>query len=194
MTTEQPAAATLFNERFSSNDANWPSSPQGLGQFTSGSYRMATRRIGESAAIDAPFAQVPADVQVTADFQKLGGPDGGGYGIIVRDQQHGARDGSSQDGSYYVLEAGDKGEVGIWRRDGDHWVDLVPWQHADAVRPGSASNELTVRAVGSALSLLVNGTQVATRADSTLASGQVGLFVGGDGNQVAITRFTVQNP
>jgi hypothetical protein len=194
MTTEQPAAAALFDERFTTNDANWPSTPQGLGQFTGGSYRMATRQTGESATIDAPFARVPADVQVTADFQKLGGPDGGGYGIIVRDQQQGVRDGSSQDGGYYVLEAGDKGEVGIWCRDGDHWVDLVPWQHADAVRPGTAPNELTVRAVGNTLSLLVNRTQVAARTDATLANGQVGLFVGGDGNQVAITRFTVQNP
>ena len=75
---------------------------------------------------------------VTADFRKLGGPDGGGYGIIVRDQGRAPRDGSSQHGRYYVLEVGDKGEVGIWRREGDHWVDLLPWQHADAVSPGTA--------------------------------------------------------
>ncbi len=194
MTTNQPVAGALFDDQFTTNDANWPSNPQALGQFTNGSYRMVTRQTGQSATIGAPLVRVPSDVRVTADFQKLGGPDGGGYGIIVRDQQQGVRDGSSQDGRYYVLEAGDKGEVGIWRRDGDHWVDLVPWQHADAVRTGTAPNELTVRAVGNTLSLMVNGTQVATQSDSTLTNGQVGLFVGGDGNQVAVTRFTVQNP
>jgi hypothetical protein len=194
MTTDQPAAAALFDDRFTTNGANWPSNPQGLGQFTNGSYRMMTRETGKSAAIDAPFPNVPADVQVTADFSKVGGPDGGGYGIILRDQQQGVRDGSNQDGRYYVLEAGDKGEVGIWRRDGDHWVDLVPWQRADAVRSGVASNELRARAVGSTISLLVNGTQVATAADAALTGGQVGLFVGGDGNQVAVRRFSVQNP
>ncbi len=190
----QPTAPALFDERFTTNDVNWPSNPQGVGQFTNGSYRMTTRQAGQSATIGAPIARLPGDVQVTADFRKLGGPDGGGYGIIVRDQQQGVRDGSSQDGRYYVLEAGDKGEVGIWRRDGDHWVDLVPWQHADAVRPGTAPNELTVRAVGNTLSLLVNGAQVATKQDAALTNGQVGLFVGGDGNQVAITRFTVDTP
>jgi hypothetical protein len=155
---------------------------------------MVTRQTGQSATIGAPFANVPADVQVTADFRKLGGPEGGGYGIIVRDQQPGVRDGTSQDGRYYVLEAGDKGEVGIWRREGDHWVDLVPWQHADAVHTGTAQNELTVRAVGNTLTLLVNGTQVAASSDSTLTNGHVGLFVGGDGDQVAVSRFTIQNP
>ncbi|MBV9602778.1 MAG: DUF4388 domain-containing protein [Chloroflexi bacterium] len=194
-TTDQTSAApAIFDERFTTNAANWPSNPQGLGQFTNGSYRIATHDAGQSAAIGAPVASVPADVQITADFRKLGGPDGGGYGIIVRDQQAGVRDGSSQDGRYYVLEAGDKGEVGIWRRDGDHWVDLVPWQHADAVRTGTEPNELSVRAVGNTLTLLVNGTQVATATDSTLASGQAGVFVGGDGNQVAVSRYTVQTP
>ncbi|MBV9577678.1 MAG: hypothetical protein JO057_03705, partial [Chloroflexi bacterium] len=163
-------------------------------QLTNGVYRIVTHQTGQSAAIGASVANVPADVQVTADFQKLGGPDGGGYGIIVRDQRQGVRDGSSQDGQYYVLEAGDKGDVGIWRRDGDHWVDLVPWQHADAVRTGTAANELSVRAVGNTLTLSVNGTQVATATDSTLASGQVGVFVGGDGNQVAVSRYEIQAP
>jgi hypothetical protein len=193
-TTDQPPSGALFDERFATNAANWPSNPQGLGLFTNGGYRIATRQAGQFAAIGAPVSNVPADVTVTADFRKLGGPDGGGYGIIVRDQQQGTRDGSSQDGRYYVLEVGDKGEVGIWRRDGDHWVDLLPWQRSDAVKTGTAPNQLTVRAVGDTLSLSVNGTEVATKTDSTLTNGQVGVFVGGDGNQVALTRFTVQNP
>jgi hypothetical protein len=188
-----PATQALFDERFATNAANWPSDPQGLGTFAGGSYRLVTRQAGQSAAIGAPVANVPADVLITADFRKLGGPDGGGYGLIVRDQQP-ARDGSDQDGRYYVLEAGDKGEVGIWRRDGDHWVDLVPWQHTDAVVPGTAPNELSVRAVGSSLVLTVNGTRVASATDSTLTTGQAGIFVGGDGNQVAVTRFTIQAP
>jgi len=193
-TTDQPPSGALFDERFTTNAANWPSNPQGLGLFTNGSYRVATRQAGQFAAIGAPLSNVPADVVVTADFHKLAGPDGGGYGIIVRDQRQGPGDGSSQDGRYYVLEVGDKGEVGIWRRDGDHWVDVLPWQHSDVVKTGTAPNQLTVRAVGDTLSLSVNGTEVATRTDSTLTNGQVGVFVGGDGNQVALSRFTVQNP
>ena len=56
-----------------------------------------------------------------ATFRKLIGPTGGGYGIIVRDQSPTLRDGASQDGRYVVLEVGDKGEVGMWRREADHF-------------------------------------------------------------------------
>jgi hypothetical protein len=187
-------SAPIFDERFTANDAGWPSNPVGSALMTSGTYRISTRQAGQFAAVGAPVASVPDDVVISATFRKLAGPAGGGYGIIVRDQETSLRDGTSQDGHYYVLEAGDKGEVGIWRRDADHWVDLLPWQHSDAVKTGTATNELTVRAVGNTLSLIVNGTQVAARTDNTFTSGRAGLFVGGDGNQVAISRYTIQAP
>jgi hypothetical protein len=188
------AQAPVFDERFSTNDANWPNDPQGVATLNNGVYRIVTRQAGHFVAIGAPITNVPADVLVNATFRKLGGPSGGGYGIIVRDQDQKGLDGRAQDGHYYVLEAGDKGEIGMWRRDGDHWVDLLPWQRSDAVKTGSASNDLSVRAVGNTLTLLVNGTQVATRTDATLTAGRAGVFVGGDGNQVAISSFSIQTP
>jgi Domain of unknown function (DUF4388) len=187
-------SAPIFDERFTANDAGWPSNASGAALMTNGTYRISTRQAGQFAAVGAPVANVPDDVVISASFRKLAGPPGGGYGIIVRDQETSLRDGTSQDGHYYVLEAGDKGEVGIWRRDADHWVDLLPWQHSDAVKTGTETNELSVRAVGSSLSLIVNGTQVATRTDNSFTSGRAGLFVGGDGNQVAISRYTIQAP
>ena len=112
----------------------------------------------------------------------------------MRDQGPAPRDGSNQQGRYYVLETGDKGEVGIWRRENDRWIDLLPWQRSDAVRPGGAPNELSAKAVGDRLSLSVNGVEVGFRNDSTLAVGNVGIFVGGDGNQVAVDQLTVGTP
>jgi hypothetical protein len=131
---------------------------------------------------------------VTAAFRKVGGPPGGGYGIIVRDQGPGPRDGIEQGGWYYVLAAGDRGEVGVWRREGERWVDLFPWTPSEAVRPGGEPNELTARAIGRNLAFFVNGVQVAGLADVVLAEGSVGLFAGGDLNEVLIERFAVQVP
>jgi hypothetical protein len=190
----QAPAATLLDEQFTAGTVNWPNDPQSTAWLAGGTYQVATRRAGQFVAISAPVAQVPSDVIVSATLRKLGGPAGGGYGIIVRDQGPAAQDGLSQAGRYYVLEVGDKGEVGIWRRETDHWVDLLPWQRSDAVKPGTASNELTIRAIGNSLNLIVNGVQVATRTDAAYPSGRVGLFVGGDGNQVAVERFVVQTP
>src|SRR6266540_4239025 len=111
------------------------------------------------------------DVVVSGAFRKVGGPPGGGYGLIVRDAGPAPRDGLNQGGRYYVLAAGDRGEVGIWRRDGDRWVDLLPWTRSDAVRPDGAANELMARAIGPRLTLMVNGTEVASLADAALAEG-----------------------
>ena len=133
-------------------------------------------------------------VTVTAAFHKTGGPPGGGYGIIVRDQGPGPRDGSNQGGYFYVAEVGDVGEVGIWRHDDDHWVDLLPWTRSDAVNIGGTTNELTLNAQGQRLTFLVNGREVATVADNALANGRVGAFVGGDLNDVRLDRFTVEIP
>ena len=82
----------------------------------------------------------------------------------------------------------------MWRRDGSQWVDLLPWQPNEAVKPDTASNNLSVRAVGNTLTMIVNGIPVATKTDDTFSSGRVGLFVGGDGNQVAVDRFSIQTP
>lgn len=183
---------TLVDESFADNSRTWPSNPQGTAWLTGGAYRIATRQAGQFVALGVPGVNAIADTIVSATFHKVGGPAGGGYGLIVRAQS--APDGTTQNGRYYVLETGDKGEIGMWLRDNDHWVDLLPWQRADAVRPGTAVNELTVRAIGSQLTLLVNGSEVATRTDATLAAGTPGVFVGGDGNQVAIDHLTVQTP
>jgi hypothetical protein len=48
--------------------------------------------------------------------------------------------------------------------------------------------------MGQQLTFRVNGTQVASRADAALAEGAVGIFVGGDGNEAVVERFTVSAP
>jgi hypothetical protein len=190
----QGPTAPILDEQFSAGTVTWPNDPQSTAWLAGGSYQVATRRAGEFVAISAPIAQVPSDVIVRATVRKTGGPPGGGFGIIIRDQGPDAQDGVRQAGRYYVLEMGDRGEIGMWRRETDHWVDLLPWQPSNAVKPGLASNELTVRAIGDSFSLIVNGVQVATRNDAAYSTGRVGLFVGGDGNQVAVERFVVQTP
>jgi hypothetical protein len=182
-----------MDETFATTSRPWPNSASGPAQLINGVYQVAPTQAGRFVAIGAPIPETLQNVVVNARFRKIGGPTGGGYGVIVRDQTRTPQNGTIQDGQYYVLEVGDKGEVGIWRRDGDHWVDLLPWQRADAVKTGTGpTNELTVQANGPRLSLAVNGTQVATRSDPTYTAGDVGVFVGGDGNVAALERFTVE--
>jgi len=182
----------LLDEGFTSNARHWPDDPHGTAWLGGGAYHLAGRQATQFVAVGIPGTQNLADSVVTGWFRKVGGPDGGGYGLILRDQEPQARDGRNQLGHYYVFEAGDRGQVGLWLRDGDHWVDLLTWTPSDAVRRGTASNELTVSAIGDHLSFLVNGVPVASQTDTVWHSGAVGVFVGGDGNEVALDRVAVR--
>jgi len=185
---------TVFDERFADNGRGWPSNPQSTGWLGDNVYWLLARQPSQFVALGAPLGGALRDVVVTASFRKAGGPPGGGYGLIVRDQGPGPRDGSSQSGRYYVLETSDRGEVGIWRRENDRWIDLLPWTASEAVRQGAGTNQLIVQAIGQRLTFLVNGTQVASVTDDVLAEGGVGVFVGGDFNEVALESFRVQAP
>jgi hypothetical protein len=112
----------------------------------------------------------------------------------VRDQGPGPRDGLSQSGRYYVLAASDAGNVGIWLREHDRWVDLVPWRRSSLVRPDRERNEVQAQTLGARLTLLLNGTAVADVTDATLPSGDVGVFVGGDGSEVLLEHLVAVLP
>jgi len=185
---------SLIDVRFASGPKpGWLDNPP-YARWSDGAYRFQARQATHFVAVSAPLDRPLGDVVVSATFRKTGGPPGGGYGLVIRDQGPAPLDGVNQEGSYYVVEAGDQGDIGVWRRDGDHWIDLVPWAHSDSVRPGGSPNDLTVRAIGDTLTFMVNEAQVASVQDDTLATGGVGVFVGGDYNEVGLDRFVVQVP
>ena len=181
-----------FDERFSTNDQGWPDRVGSTAWFGNGGYSLAPRQVGQFVALREPRGDVYRDVRVTGVFRKLEGPPGGGYGLILRDQSSPPPDGLTQLGRYYVCEIGDRGEIGIWRREDDRWIELLPWTPSEAVHRGDAVNELVVEAMGARLSVVVNGTPVAELEDTSSPEGAVGLFAGGDGNQVLVQRFAVE--
>jgi hypothetical protein len=186
----------VLDERFELNTRGWPddlSSTAWLDRDGLG-YRLSPIQPGQFTAIGAPGQADLRDAFVSATFRKTAGASGGGYGLIIRDQQPATRDGLDQGGSYYVFEVSDRGEYGVWRRDGDQWVDLVRWTTSDVVRPGVAENTLAVAAVGDTMTFLVNGTALTAQTDSTLSSGGVGIFAGGDGDHFLVDRLVVRAP
>jgi hypothetical protein len=184
----------LVDERFTSTTGQWPNDPQGTAWFGGGSYRLAARKTAQFVAVGIPGAEALGDSVVTGWFRKVGGLAGGGYGLILRDQDPQTLDGQNQVGHFYVFEVGDRGDVGVWLRDGDSWVDLLTWTPSDAVKPGLASNQLSVTMAGDRLSFVVNGIPVASQMDSLFHGGAAGVFVGGDTNEVALDRIAVSVP
>lgn len=180
----------LLDETFATRPLGWPNDPASTAWLDTRGFHLEPRVASQHVATVAPVGATLTDVSVTGLFRKLGGPVGGGYGLILR-AQGGPLDGINQGGRYYVFEIGDRGEIGAWRREEDHWVDLVPWTSSSAVIPGASENRLVVAATGSRFTFSVNDTQVAQVTDATLTSGAVGVYTGGDGNQVLLERFTV---
>jgi hypothetical protein len=195
----QPAGAlvTIVDETFSDNRRGWPNEPQATTWLEGGGYRLSAREPGRFVAVTAPGLAPVRNGVVSATFRKIGGPPVGGYGIIVRDQGPSPRDGLNQGGRYYAFEVGNRGEgaeAGVWLREEDRWVDVLPWTRTTAVQTGEAANELTVAALGQQLSFLVNGVTVWTLTDPVLSDGTVGIIVSGDLNDVRLERFVVQLP
>ncbi|HET6315286.1 MAG TPA: DUF4388 domain-containing protein [Chloroflexota bacterium] len=192
-TTPRLASNVLLDARFAGGaQKDWLDN-QPFAGWRDGAYRLAARQATKFVAVAAPVS-VPDNVLISATLRKTGGPPGGGYGLIVRNQQAEALNGINQSFDAYVFEAGDLGEFGVWRREGDRWVDLVPWTRSQAVRQGGSPNELSVRVAAGQLLLTINGIEVARVDDDVLAHGGVGVFAGGDNNEVALDRFTVQVP
>jgi hypothetical protein len=179
---------------FASNPENWPNDPASTAWIVDGAYHILARQPGQFVALSAPLSTAYRDVLVSMKVRKVGGPAGGGYGFILRDQGPGPRDGANQLGKFYALIVNDRGEVGISRRENDHWAEVVPWTPSAAVHPGNEANTLVALARGSQLGLAVNGTAVAIADDQAPSVGTVGLYVGGDLTEIAVEDFRVQAP
>jgi len=173
-----PSAAgrALLDEHFDDNQRGWPDDPQATAWLAGGDYLLFARYPSRFVAMGAPLVPPIGDAIVSGTFRKLGGPVGGGYGLIVRDQPPGPRDGLNQNGRFIVFEAGDNGEFGVWRREGNTWVDLIPWTVTNVVRTGLEPNELMVILSGTTLTFLANGSLLAEVTETSWREGGVGVF------------------
>jgi hypothetical protein len=179
----------IFEDRFRSQ-RTWPHEIGGPAWYQDTGYRLQARDPGRFVAVQAPVGPFH-DVVVVGSFRKMGGPPGGAYGVIVRDGGPPPRDGVNQLGDYYVLSVTDRGRYGVFRREGDRWTDLVPYTPSDAVHTGTEPNDLVVESLGDRLTLTVNGTLVATLLGAEQRLGTVGVWVGGDFNDVLLSQFDV---
>jgi hypothetical protein len=190
-----PATRVLFADRFVNPLPGWPNAPGGSAWFGDNSYQLVARDPGRFVAIETPIGNPVGDATVSARFRKTGGPPGGGYGLIVRNQRTAALDGENQLGRYLVFEVGDGGDIGIWQRDDARWIDLLRWTHSNAAHAGGEPNELMVNTEGRRLRFAVNGIEVANSTyEGIEPEGGVGIFVGGDLNEVTLEWMIVETP
>lgn len=181
----------LFEDAFSDSESGWDRSSfdGGLTDYEGGSYRILVTETNYSAWAN-PGCDF-SDVSVEVDAVKIGGDDDNEIGIICR---HANID------NYYVATISSDGFYGFLKRtDGDslallNMENMLP---SDGINRGDASNHIRLDCVGSTLTLYVNGEFVGETMDSSISTGDVGLYAGTfsvPGTDILFDNFVVREP
>ncbi len=162
----------LFSDAFDSDGSGWST-----GEFED-DYAITEITIENGVYTLAATAKKPAyiekvlpsrqfsDFVLTMEATPLDSEDHYSYGIAFR-----------EDADYhtYAFEIGNDGLYSVQVYDGE-WRKLKDWSSTEAIKVGQ-TNELKVIANGSSLTFFVNGVQLTSLQDNTLARGKIGLIV-----------------
>jgi hypothetical protein len=119
-----------------------------------------------------------SDLQLDLDCQWLDGSNAALCGTVFRQDA----------GDYYMFLIGQDQTIRLYLHYHD-WITLIPPRQSSAVRPG-AVNHITVNAIGSHFSFLVNDLLVAEMDDNTLRSGRAGVALQLPANADATIQFS----
>jgi len=120
------------------------------------------------------------DFLVEVDAWLDDGETPGRYGIAFR-----MADGEN----YYLYLLDDAGHAGLWRYDDGEPTALIPFSNVPGTKVAPGRNRLGVLAQGDALTLLLDGTAIATVVDDTHGSGDLALVAGAFDATPVTTHF-----
>jgi hypothetical protein len=180
----------LFQDDFSDTSSGWDrvDAPEGVTDYANGGYRIFVDQTGHdywgNPGLDF------GDVHIEVDATKVGGPDDNDLGLICRYQDT---------DNFYAFYVSSDGFASITKVvDGNQeLMGSENWLETAAVRQGNATNRIRADCVGDSLALYANGELVHSVADSTFASGDVGLIAGTfseGGTDVLFDNFVVLQP
>jgi hypothetical protein len=160
----------LLKDDFSSPTSGWERGEYDTGSvgYENGAYVVSSLGGGSTmwGVANTSFTDVSIDVEAV----QWSAPDNdnNSYGVVCREQGEGS--------GYYLLISGD-GAFAILKADRDGFEPLVDWTPTDVVNQGNAKNVLQATCSGPLLTLVVNGTRLATAEDYTFSRGDVALTV-----------------
>ncbi|MCX6026095.1 MAG: hypothetical protein NTY23_07555 [Chloroflexi bacterium] len=180
----------LFQDDFSDTGSGWDrtTTDNAVTDYASSAYRIWVNDANSDYWANPGLSFT--DVRIEVEATKVGGPDNNDLGVICRYQD--------TDNFYFALVSSD-GFAGIGKtKSGEQSLltgdNLAP---TDAIHQGNSKNAIRLDCLGNSLSLLVNGTQVATITDSDFAKGDVGLMAGtydAPGTDIQFDNFVVRAP
>jgi hypothetical protein len=182
----------LLQDDFSDTGSGWDrsSTEEAVTDYTDGRYRILVNAESYSAWAN-PNQGSYSDTRVEVDATKAGGDDDNEYGLICRHQDI---------NNFYVGTISSDGYYGFLIRQGGGSLELVgmdAMQPTDAIVQSEATNHIRLDCVGTTLTLYVNGTMVGSVSDSSISSGDVGLYAGTfefAGTDILFDNFVVYQP
>lgn len=189
---EQASGAAIYQDDFSNTNSGWPidSFAEGSTGYDNGQYRITVLET-DYAIWSSSGAGDFADISVEADAVMIGGPEENEFGLLCR---------FVDNENFYVATIASDGYYFIWRRlNGGDWelVGMESGQTSTAIYTGAQTNRIRLDCVGSSLTLYANGTQLIQVQDSSLTSGDVGVYAGSfdvGGVDVVFDNFLITQP
>ncbi|MCW5873948.1 MAG: hypothetical protein KIS88_04815 [Anaerolineales bacterium] len=184
------ASNVLFQDDFSSTSSGWDRAAYDFGEtdYVDGGYHISVG--ADYSSVWANPGINASDVSVEVDAVKRGGVDDNEFGVICRyqDESNFYAGSVSSDGFYAVILIRN-GEFG--------YVGSDSMQPSDLIRLGDTVNRVRMDCVGSTLTLYVNGSMLTSVTDSTLGSGDVGMYAGSfatGGIDIFFDNFVAKRP
>ena len=185
-------AGVILQDDFSNPGSGWDqvSETEGSTDYQDGGYRILVNEVNYSVWANPNLGSY-TDVRVEVDAHKIGGVDDNEYGIICR---------HADPSKYYAGVITSDGYFGFWRRVDGGDLEMVGgenMQTSDAINLGGETNHIRLDCVGSTLTLYANGQELGSVTDSTISSGDVGLYAGTfdtAGTDVLFDNFIVYAP
>ena len=190
---EQPAdTGVLLQDDFSDPNSGWDivSVEEGSTDYQDGGYRIFVNTTNYSIWAN-PNQTTYTDTRVEVDAQKIGGEDDNEFGIVCR---------HADPGNFYAAVISSDGFFGFYRRLEGSDFELMGGEDfgtSDAIHLGGESNHIRLDCIGSTLTLFANGELLGEASDSTIASGDVGLYAGTfdvAGTDILFDNFVVRAP
>lgn len=188
----QASGAVIYQDDFSDVSTGWPvdTFAEGGTSYYEGQYRITVNEVDYAVWANSATGDY-ADISTEVDAVMLAGPQENEFGLLCR---------FVDNDNFYIATIASDGYYFIWRRlNGGDWelVGMESGEFSEAIRTGNQSNRIRLDCVGSSITLYANGVELIQVFDSSLPSGDVGLYARSfeqGGVDVLFDNFVVIQP
>ena len=181
----------LFKDDFSDSRSGWE---QNTFDNHSTDYELDGYRIVvnvENYSVWANPGHNFSDLSVSVEANKIGGDDDNEFGLICRH--------ANVDNFYAATISSDGFFAFLLRKDGEaiSLLNMENMRESNAINHGEAINSIRLDCIGQTLTLYVNGELVGETMNSSISSGDVGLYAGTfsvAGTDILFDNFVVRTP